>query len=628
MGKKRFYYKGASWCMLLIFMISFICTPVFAMDSKEEKEAANFKQMVDNYMIKAMEECHVPGATLVAVKDGKILLKKGYGYADLENKVPVDPDKTLFRIGSVSKLFTATAAMQLVEQGKIDLDTDINKYLKDVKIESKCDKPITMANLLTHTAGFDERLKGILSDKLLDEPNPLEDIIKKEMPPFIRRPGEVVQYSNHGYTLIGYIVEQVSGIPFDKYVEENIFNPLGMNDSSYYLSTDILSNTSKGYIYENEHFEAEQPGGCLVHPAGSICSTADDMAKFLVAHLQNGKYSNNRILKENTAINMHTVQFTNYKFLPGYSYGFYENTNNRSIIEHGGNTQYFSSLLSLCPEKNIGFFISSNSCKDDEEIRDGFSEEFYKFFGVNKESNFTEGTEVDFKGDLEKFEGDYVCVRRTRNDYYKIYGLLWTFKVRVNENGELHVKAMEPISGDYTRIEENLFKNTDNDKLIYFKEDKDGKQYMILEVMAPAQAWERLSTQESILVNIVAPFIVLTALLGCINGVINLFRKNKIKYTGISAWLKRISSIICLFILMLVVSLFMFIANGGSWIIFINFIGIAIAVCSVVMLILGILSVWKKILMPIWSRIFHIIISLAGVAIVIIINYINMFPWN
>lgn len=624
MDKGKIDYKVASWCMVFMFLIMFICAPVYAIGPKDGDEVELFEEMVDEYVMDVLEKYHIAGVTLAAVKDGKILLKKGYGFADIEKKIKVDPDETLFRIGSVTKLFTATAAMQLVEQRKINLNTEIGKYLKDVKIENKYNTPITMANLLTHTAGFDVTGKGIWSDILLDEVKPLEDTIKSTMPPVIRRPGEIVQYSNYGYTLIGYIVEQVSGTSFDQYVEVNIFKPLGMNKSSYFLSPNILPRLSKGYVYKKDHFEAQQLGQILSHPAGSICATADDMAKFLIAHLQNGELSGNRILQENTALNMQRAHFTHNDFFSGQGYGFVEKNNNRQIIEHNGNTKYFSSKLSLYPEKNIGFFISYNTPdQGDVELSEEFEEKFYEFFQINKKNNIPEAS-TKLEGDYKKFQGDYMYVRRVRAYYDKIRFVMFKLKVRVNKNGELYLKSPDEHDGVYMQKGENLFKNKSNDKFIYFRKDKDGKEYLILDGAAPLQAFEKLSTQERIIESFIGPFSLVMGLLGCVVWIICLFRSNKNKNVILIVWAKRISSLTCLFILVVAVSLIMFIFTGINLILLIKLLGVLIIICVVGMLVLGV-SIWKKQLMSMSYRFFYTLVALAGIGTVIYLNYMKIF---
>src|SRR5215472_7255034 len=159
----------------------------------------------DGFFPDTLARADIAGAVVVVVKDGKVLLEKGYGFSDIKTRAPVDPSRTLFRPGSISKLFTWTAVMQLVEQGKIDLDRDVNDYL-DFQIPASFPKPITMRNLMTHTAGFEEHYKGVGIDdpaRLL----PLRTALIVSLPSRIYPPGEVSAYSNYGAALAGYIVQ-------------------------------------------------------------------------------------------------------------------------------------------------------------------------------------------------------------------------------------------------------------------------------------------------------------------------------------------------------------------------------------------------------------------------------------
>ena len=200
-------------------------------------------------------------------------------------KSPVKPDATLFRPGSISKLFTWTAVMQLSEQGKLDLDRDVNEYL-DFKIPEAFGKPITLKNILTHTPGFEEQIKDLFGGE--KSPN-LGEYVRDHIPNRIYPPGTVPAYSNYGTALAGYIVERVSGQTFEDYVSEHIFKPLGMNSSSFAqpLPADLAPNMSNGYLLGSDKpkpFEVVGP-----YPAGSLSSTAADMSKFMLAHLQLGK---------------------------------------------------------------------------------------------------------------------------------------------------------------------------------------------------------------------------------------------------------------------------------------------------------------------------------------------------
>src|ERR1700734_1379368 len=259
--------------------------------------ADDLNAWLDGYMPYALHTGDIAGAVVAVVKDGQIVTERGYGYSDVAQRTPVDPKLTLFRPGSVSKLVTWTAVMQLVEQGKIDLDTDVNGYL-DFKIPPREGKPVTMRHLMQHVAGFEEQAKGIISE---DPKAPgFEALLKQWVPQRVFAPGSTPAYSNYGASLAGYMVQRVSGESFDSYVEKHIFQPLEMQHSSFRqpLPADLAPLMSKGYKLASEAahpFEIIGPA-----PAGAMSSPAEDMAHFMIAHLQNGEYHGNRILSAAT----------------------------------------------------------------------------------------------------------------------------------------------------------------------------------------------------------------------------------------------------------------------------------------------------------------------------------------
>ena len=186
---------------------------------------------LDGFMPYALETGDIAGAVVVVVKDGQVLFQQGYGYSDLEKRTPVDPETTLFRPGSVSKLFTWTAVMQLVEQGKLDLDADVARYI-DFQIPARDGKPVTLRQIMTHTAGFEEQIRALI----IEDPAkivPLDQALKHWIPERIHAPGSTPAYSNYATAIAGYIVQRVSGQPFDQYIAQHIFQPLGMQHSSF-----------------------------------------------------------------------------------------------------------------------------------------------------------------------------------------------------------------------------------------------------------------------------------------------------------------------------------------------------------------------------------------------------------
>lgn len=320
--------------------------------------AADIEAFLDGIVPLQLKREDIAGATVAIVKDGKQLFSKGYGYADVTQKKPVTAE-TLFRPGSVSKLFTWTAVMQLVEQGKLDLGKDVNEYL-DFKIPAAFGQSISLKNILTHTAGFEEQLKDLfIADKRT--PN-LGNYLKTHIPKRIFAPGTTPAYSNYAAALAGYVVERVSGQPFNDYIDQNIFKPLGMTHSTFAqpLSPELVPLMSNGYVLTSNEPKAFETVGPF--PAGSLTSSAADMSKFMLAHLQSGRLGAVQILKPETTRLMHSRAFGLDPAANAMAYGFFEESRNgQRIIGHGGDTAYFHSGLELLTDAGVGIFVSYNS---------------------------------------------------------------------------------------------------------------------------------------------------------------------------------------------------------------------------------------------------------------------------
>src|SRR5215204_3425632 len=334
-------------------------------------DPAELEAFLDKLLGKEMEKHHIAGAAVSVVKDGELFFAKGYGDADLEKSIPVDPERTNFRIGSTAKLFTWTAVMQLAEQGKLDLNEDINTYL-DFRIPDTYPQPITLKHLMTHTAGFEDRY----FERLASDPNelvPPREWLISHMPARVRPPGDIAAYSSYGTALAGYIVARVSGEPYDQYIQEHILNPLGMVHTTAQSSMppDIRAHTSVGYTYKDGAFkefpEYSDMGQPALVPAGDMQSSATDMARFMIAHLQNGRYSDAniaeaRILNKSTTQQMHTTLYTPDPRLLGTAYGFFDfSDNGQRTIGHSGGSDPIYSLLLLLPDQNLGVFVVYNS---------------------------------------------------------------------------------------------------------------------------------------------------------------------------------------------------------------------------------------------------------------------------
>ncbi len=445
-----------------------------------ELTAQDLEAFLDGIVPLQLERDDIAGATIAVVKDGKLLFAKGYGYADYEKKKPVSSEETLFRPGSVSKLFTWTAVMQLFEQGKLDLDRDVNAYL-DFKIPDAFGQPITLKNLLTHTPGFEEQIKDLFT--LGSESPNLGAYLKTHIPRRIYPPGTVPAYSNYGTAVAGYIVERVSGRTFDEYVEENIFKPLGMVHSTFRqpLPSNLAPYMSNGYQVASDGpkpFEVVVP-----FPAGSLSSSGADMARFMMAHLQEGQLGDARILRSETARLMHSRLFALDQAANAMAYGFYEESRyGHRIIGHAGDTVYFHSDLHLIPDAGVGFFVSHNSAGQGQPLpRTTIWEMFLDRYFPSKSA--PEPALGSAKEDAKAVIGTYEFSRRSESSFLKAATLIGEFTVSLRDDGMIEVAQLTNANGKPKRWREvapmTFLEESGRDKLI-FKPDQHGRMQLIL----------------------------------------------------------------------------------------------------------------------------------------------------
>ncbi|WP_044559349.1 serine hydrolase [Azospirillum sp. B4] len=399
---------------------------------------ADVDTWLDGYMPYALQTGDIAGAVVVVVKDGQVLTQRGFGYADVKEKKPVDPAGTLFRPGSISKLFTWTAVMQQVQAGKLDLDRDVNDYL-DYKIPPAFGKPITLRHIMTHTPGFEETAKYLLlSDPKLAKP--LGEAMKRWVPTRIYAPGQIPAYSNYGASMAGYIVERVSGEPFAQYVKNHIFTPLGMAHSTFEqpLPADLAPGMSKGYQLgskDPEPFEIID-----MSPAGALSATGADMAQFMIAHLSQG----GKLLDPAIANQMYANANVPYPGLPAMGLGFYhEDRNGHRIVAHGGDTDVFHSDLHLYLDDGVGLFMSFNSAGREAAahvLREHLFVDFTdRYFPQAKPDLPTAATA---KEHAQVMAGHYVSSRGSETNFMRLFSLLGEAQVAANEDGTITVSSL------------------------------------------------------------------------------------------------------------------------------------------------------------------------------------------
>ncbi|WP_306395234.1 serine hydrolase domain-containing protein [Telluria beijingensis] len=404
-------------------------------------DAADLAAWLDGQVPYSLESGDIAGMAISVVKDGKVLLQKGYGLADVEAKVPMDPATTLLRPGSTSKLFTWTAVMQLVQQGRIDLDRNVNDYL-DFRIEEAFGKPVTMRHLMNHRAGFEEGLKDLLGyDPALAQST--EQYLKGHPRPMLFAPGAVPGYSNYGVALAGYIVQRVSGMPFETYVERHIFAPLGMRHSTFVqpLPANFPGRLSKGYRTTDappSPFEI-----VITAPAGSVTTTAADMARFMLAHLQQGSLEGYQMLDAATTARMHSPSVDG---LPGFgtmAHGFFRLTHNgRTLLGHGGDTVVYHTDMNLLPDEGVGIYFTYNGLGKDgavygarKELMDGFMRRYFPAAaGTAPPPALASAVE-----DAQRIAGRYQSSRRVENGFLRFFYLLQQTVITANPDGTIEV---------------------------------------------------------------------------------------------------------------------------------------------------------------------------------------------
>ncbi|MDQ4121600.1 MAG: serine hydrolase [Acidobacteriota bacterium] len=435
----------------------------------------DLENLLDPIFAERMEKLHIPGAVIAVVKDGKILFTKGYGIADVEKKIPVIADKTIFRIGSITKVFTALAVMQLADQGKINLSDDVNKYLKGVQVPNTFPQPVTFANLLTHTSSLDEISPGRRTSNE-SEIIPLGAFLKTRI---VRQfaPGEIISYSTYNPALAAHTVEQITQMPFKTYLQQNVFEPLGMNRTSIAaVEKEYQQDLATGYEYAADKYQKLPFQWFHTYPAPDINSTATDMARFMIANLQYGAIDGKRILSEKAARDMQASHFRNHPRIPGWAYGFYEaEQHNLRFVEHGGSMDDgYSALLSLIPEKNTGLFIACNTESCAFGLSGAIKNAFLnRYFPAQTKPEIPQ-TKNPSPDTLKKFAGKYrpiiYCHTCPPNTSY----FPEAFEVKVTEDGMLSFS-----NGRWKQIEPMLFVLADGERAgqvrFGFKENAKGE---------------------------------------------------------------------------------------------------------------------------------------------------------
>lgn len=413
-------------------------------------------------------QAQLAGAVVVVVKDGKTVVKEGFGYSDKAAKTKVDPDKTVFRMASVSKTFNAVAAMQLVEQGKLDLKADFQTYTGKMNFDNPFGVPVTVADLLTHTTGF--RIQDPLPEDINQDFTTkvsIEEYVVKHMPPVVRKPGTSYMYDNFASMLLGLVVEKASGMPYEDYMQQHVFAPLKMDSSGFLLEGKLKDNLATAYDATGKAVDLYTLTPTVM-PQGGMLSTGDDIAKFMTAFLNGGAAGTNRILKTDTVQAMEEYRSSIHPLLPNTTYGFEAAFqlpgagSSPKIITKAGDLIGFSTYMFLIPEQNTGVFIGYNQQSALRELfYPGFIQTFFPQYAAPVKLDTYKPMSAEA---LKAFTGYYSDLR--------MKSLVSTVSV---QNGTLMINDALLGSRKLIQIDDNLFTDELTGKLTGFALKADGQ---------------------------------------------------------------------------------------------------------------------------------------------------------
>ncbi len=613
-----------------------------SVSTTHEMTSEDVGAFLDGIMPQQLAREDVAGVVVSVVKDGKVLFAKGYGYSDVEKKVLVTPDNTLFRPGSISKLFTWTSVMQLVEQGKLDLDRDVNDYL-DFKIPATFPKPITLRNVMTHTPGFEEAVQELFVGDAKDL-KPLGPYLKEHLPERIFPPGTTPAYSNYATAMAGYIVQRVSGQDYFDYVDEHILKPLGMTHSTFRqpLPDSLAPLMSKGYEV------ASQPAKKFEYveaaPAGSSSVSALDMTHFMVAHLQDGRFEGAQILRPETARLMHSRQFENLPDMNAMCLGFYEETRNgHRIIGHGGDTQYFHSDLHLIPDAQVGFFVSYNSAgKGEVSAREAV---WHAFLDRYFPAQVPDASPVaNAAKDAQEIAGRYIASRRAETTILRVLNVVGEAKLSVNSDGTISANDLKDMNGEpkkFRAIGPMMFRDVSDQDRIAFKRDSSGKMVGVIDfpfmVFQRASWWENSVLQLSLIISSLA-VILLTVLFWPVMAALRWHYAKPLTLIPQQRRLRLLVRLVCVAFVVFFAAYVGFFAaglkdigilspKGNPWLRLIQFVG-WLGVLGTVIALYNAVRSWQQPARWLWSRIGDTLIALSCVGVVCFVFTWNMLHWS
>ena len=455
-------------------------SPVFT-TTVDSSDRAAITAFFERELPASMARNDVPGGVLTVVHDGEVILLEGYGHADVETATPVDPHTTVFHTGSVAKVVTTTGVVQLADAGVVDVDTDVTEYV-DVELTGRDDGPITLRHLATHTAGFDYVNDGVLTSDPASVPT-VETIVQSELPQRVRAPGTVSTYDNHGWTLMGYVLEQQSGRSYADYTQQELFTPLGMHhsSSSELLSADLNAALATGYHVENGEPVVADPAYVRLAPAGSFATTGADMGQFLQLNLEDGCVDGACLLTAESVDELHTTQFRGHPAVTGMAFGYEEyDRNGQRVLGKGGDTGVFSADLWLLPDHDLGVFMAFNAPGGAYVRHEVYTAFMNEFFPVEATAT---GAVAGFDDRVADMVGEYRLSRVSETDHTRFLGLIEVVSVRAVDDGVVSL-SIGGQTVEYAEVEPYVFVSPDDGSRLAFVSHDDGEKYLFASAFA------------------------------------------------------------------------------------------------------------------------------------------------
>lgn len=617
--------------------------PAVPPEQRELTDPQEFEGFIDSILDRELAKSSTPGAVVSVVKDGEIFFAKGYGYANVERKTPVVADRTLFRVASLSKLFTVTAAMQLYEQGKIGLSEDIRPYL-DFDLENPYSEPITPAQIMTHTDGTSKRRIG-LAARTEAELQSLREHLPDHMPPVVWQPGKLYSYSSYSTALLGYLIERIAKTSFFEYINENILQPLDMQRSTFRQPPppELVNDLATGYQKQNQKFSPIPYLYLNIYPAASLQTTAIDMAHFMIAHLQLGRYENQQILQPVTAALMHNTQFTQHPELPGTSYGFREQfINNIRTIGHLGSLLGYSSSLTLLPDRNIGIFIASNSFSGIHGQL--LAQIFNRYFPAPETPPPAPAVDIN----PSRYTGYYRDLEYPRHTLTKLTGLFKHIQITGNQDNTLTLKTPNLFflnkleSKQLVPLNSQLFQRVKDNAFTAFGEGEDGQIRFAFNPLYPKiGTYERVPWYEAIWMQLgwlgfCVVFFLSACILWVIRPLIQLLRHKPLAAANRLNWALRTAGLVGTLNLVFLIGLPLYLWSMGVWKLVYGVPPIMIAflclpiITTILALALPIAATiaWKKKHWSVGQRWHYTLVTFAALAFIPLLLYWNLLGFQ